>query len=546
MLQPGRYYVRVFGTAPGQTVGETRIDGESELLVHGQSHSRTVGVGSDGKITLTIGKTASEGTYYVKSIALSLQPDGEYAELINLSDHDLDVSGWVIDGELAGGRTARLPSGSIIKAHGLLVAAVDLDDTQPGLSNNGIDARSAWAIPDDVNVVQLEFVGGTPSRDDDWLKVSVPGGSIPRLILRQNESVVDEVEYALPPPTTTAFQSLEKGDPTVIVDQDGDGIDEGWYPSLKLYTPGVTNDNNGLRELVGLEVIVHDPAKEVTVLNRPLNGVGELAGVPSGEAWSPLAVADLARIVDRLTVEGLRLEPSGRLIAGDEAWQETSAGGYTYNSTNQPEVSGTWRWPDVPIGYYRLSLYGRAGERMAVRWEQADGSFTDWSPELSTDAQGRIVIGQVTIGPPSASSEAAGKGTRSHTLTLEVRCASQSGICHVSRARLDPQLVRLGAINVNTAPREVLLAMPGMTETRVARLIEGRPYGDQNRKGRGIGDLLLSEALGTDDEEKLEAFRRLGHLLTTHSDTFQILSLGQATDHHHVNATQRIFTVVER
>ena len=183
---------------------------------------------------------------------------------------------------------------------------------------------------------------------------------------------------------------------------------------------------------------------------------------------------------------------------------------------------------------------------MVVRWEQADGSFTDWSPELSTDAQGRMVLGQITIGPRAASGDAAGTGTRSHALTLEIRCASQGGVCHFSHARLDPQLVRLGVINVNTAPREVLLTMPGMTETRVTRLIEGRPYGDQSHKSRGIGDLLLSEALGTDDEEKLETFHQLGHLLTTHSDTFQILSLGQATDHNHVNATQRILTVVER
>ena len=498
--------------------------------------------GSDGKITLTIGKTASEGTYYLKGLALSLQPDGEYAELINLSDEDIDVSGWVIDGELTGGRQASLPSGSVIKARGVLVAAVDLDDTQSGLSNNGIDARAAWAIPEDANTVQLEFPGGAPSRDDDWLKGSVSGGGATRLILHQHESVVDETEYPLPPPTTSAFQSVEKGDPTVVVDEDRDGVDEGWYPSLKLYTPGATNDNNGLRELAGLEVIVHDPAEEVTVLNRPLKGVGELAGVASGAAWEPVTVPDLARLADRLTVEGLRLEPSGHLIAGNGAWLELSEGGYAYSSTSQPAVSGMWRWTDVQNGAYRLSVYGEAGERMAVRWEQASGAFTEWSPELSTDAQGRIVIGQILIGESADT----GPGTVAHTLTLEVTCASQSGVCHLAHAQLDPRLVRLGAINVNTASREVLLAMPGMTEARVTRLMAGRPYGDRDGKSRGIGDLLAGDAFGTDDEEILNTFRQLGHMITTRSNTFQILSLGQATQQEKAQATQRILTVVER
>ncbi|MBI4342887.1 MAG: general secretion pathway protein GspK [Candidatus Omnitrophica bacterium] len=545
VLQPGRYYVRVFGTAAGQTVGEVRIDGQTQLLVHGQSHPRTIGVGSDGKISFTIGKTASEGTYYLKAVTLSLQPDGEYVELINLSDREIDVSGWAIDGELTGGREARLPSGTVLKAHGLLIAAVDLDDSQPGLSNNGIDARSAWAIPDEAEAVQLEFVGGTPSQDDDWLKSSVPGGSATRLRLRRAESVVDEVEYVLPPPTTAAFQSVEKGDPTVIADQDADGVDDGWYPSLKLYTPGVTNDNNGLRELIGLEVIVHDPAEEVTVLNRPLQGVGELAGVPSGEAWTPLAVADLARVADRFTVEGLSLEPSGRLVGGEGAWQETGDGSYAYSSASQPVIAGTWQWRDVPNGSYRLSVYGWPGERLSARWQQRDDTWTDWSPELSTDAQGRVVIGQITIGPPS-SAEGAGVGTRDYTLTLDLRCASQSGVCHLDHVGLDPQLIRLGAVNVNTASEEVLLALPGMTQAKVSRLLGGRPYGDRDQKGRGIGDLLLGDALGTDEEEILETFRQLGHLVTTHSDVFQIMSLGQSAQQDRGHATQRILTVVER
>jgi len=160
---------------------------------------------------------------------LSLQPDGEYLELINLSSKDIDVSGWTIDGAATGGREARFPFGSVVKAHGLLIAAVDLDDSQIGLAGNRIYVDAAWELPNGVEAVQLDFPSGAPSADEDWLKIIIPSGLSPSLILRSGEGIVDQVEYPL---SGTGFQSLEKGDPTLIVDSDLDGYDDGWFRSF--------------------------------------------------------------------------------------------------------------------------------------------------------------------------------------------------------------------------------------------------------------------------------------------------------------------------
>lgn len=539
-LPPGRYYVHVYASVAGQTVGEVRLDSTTQLLINGQRHPSTLVVGSDHKVVLRIGKAASEGTYTFSKAALSVQPDGEYVELINLSGQSVDVSGWTIEGELAGGRLAVFPNGSLIKPHGLLLAAVDLDDHQEGMAGNGISARSVWEISADTNAVQLSFPSGAPSPEDDWLKISIPAGTPTRLTLRNGESVVDEIEYPLPLTLTSGFQSLEKADPSVVTDADGDGVDDGWFASNSLYTPGLPNDNDGLKEVVNNRTIIHDPQKEVTVPNRPLGGVGELAGIPSGRPWKPLSSADLAKIVDRLTVDGYRLEAEGHAIDesnSQTAWQEKEEGCYLHVDPTKAGIALRLSWNDLVNGPYRVSLYGRSGEYFSMHWQLADGSYSDWSPELSSDAQGRVVIGQLMIG----------SGTMpANRLTVEVRCASTSGICHVDCLRLDPRLLRVGPANVNTAAPEVLLALPGATQDLVSRIIANRPYGDKASKARGIGDLLIGDTLGGSEEDKLAAFKRLAHLLTTRSEVFQILSLGQVVSAQHPEASQRIEAIVQR
>ncbi len=546
LLPPGNYYLRVFGRKTDDAVG--LMESDQPVLRHGQYASVPVTVtqaiqgGQDvGKFSITIDKTSANEPYYLQSVELTREPDGEYLELINLSDRPLDVGGWSLEGEAMVGRQAQLPPGAVIQPHGLLVAAVDLDDadSEPAgvLSGNGLDARSAWQIPPGTNAVQLRFPGGSPSPGDDWLKTTLPG-QMARVVLRTTSGLlVDEVVYPVPLPSGAAFQSLEKGDPSVVTDANGDGLDEQWYPSLKLHTPGEGNDNAGLQEDAGQgQVIVHDPAKEISVLSRSLEGVGELAGLSSGEAWKPFSTLELAKIVDRFTVEGIRLETEGHLAGGGDAWRETPDG-FAVSGQDADEV-GSWSWAPIPEGLYRLTLYGAPGERLAVRWPNTDESVVPWNQvaPIFSDAQGRFMVGQIHIG----------EETPTNLLTLEVTCMSNNQVCHFNHAQLDPQLIRLGPVNVNTASVDVLLALPGMTSALVSRLLAGRPYGDQEGAGRGIGDLLLGEVLGADEETKLAVFRQVAHLLTIRSDMFRIKSVGEALQDARTTAIQHIETVVER
>lgn len=553
-LPAGPYYVRIFGEAGFDAVC---VRGECEPLANGQRHSTSLTI-SGGEVEITLRRSTAEKTYYLAQVELSLQPDAQYVELMNLTDQPLDVRGWVLASPL---QSARLPDTQAvtIAPHGWLVAAVDLDDTQPGLAGNGISARAAWAIPNGVTGVSLVFSGGGLSPDSPWLPSDAAGTVT--LLARDGVTVVDQVEYPAPAPATTVFRSLEKGDPTVVQDDDADGFDEAWYASSTTlapgYTPGVGNNNDGLKESQGEyePPLVHDPAAEITLRNRALSGVGELVGIPSGQAWTPLATRDVAQLVDRFTVAGQRLEAetawAGELQA-EGAWLPRQEGHYEHTDPQRNDVVGRWQWASLLDGRYRFSLYSCAGcrdEQLALRWQRADATWTPWAYPPATDAQGRVFVGELVIGALGSEAAAAfPDATAPGTLALELRCLTPSGICRVDYVQLDPRLVQVGLVNVNTASREVLLALPGATEALVSRLIAGRPYGDQEERARGIGDLLVSDVLGVEEADRLVVFRRLADWLTTRSQVFQILSLGQAAgaDGTPGLAAQRIQAIVER
>jgi competence ComEA-like helix-hairpin-helix protein len=81
--------------------------------------------------------------------------------------------------------------------------------------------------------------------------------------------------------------------------------------------------------------------------------------------------------------------------------------------------------------------------------------------------------------------------------------------------------IRKGLVNVNTAPAEVLMALPGMDEAAARAIVQRRettgPY-------ENLGDLLEDEGMSTD------VFRRVADALTTRSRTFCVRSTGQDAD----------------
>ena len=121
-----------------------------------------------------------------------------------------------------------------------------------------------------------------------------------------------------------------------------------------------------------------------------------------------------------------------------------------------------------------------------------------------------------------------------------------------------PQLPVRGRININTAPRKVLEALPGVDSSLAKAIIN---YGDRKGPFNKIGEILqilLMEKLGfngkdddedgyIDEDDETEAiFRSISNLITTRSNCFTIVSQGKVIRSKEVVAEKKMKAVVDR
>lgn len=544
-IPPGRYYATLYGAADGDVIGDVNLNGTRGRLTHGERFSALVSVGSSQRVTMRIQNNEPEGTSCrFASLELSQQPDAEYVELVNLSDAGVVLDLWKLrQGSGDAVRwTARIPVGTTMPPRGYLVLAVDQADAgPPGLAGNGISFTEAWGSHP---AVQLEFQTTPPTETSDVLADHPTPGVDVVTLLDADDRIVDRVEYAAS--QVTDYRSLEKGDPTVISDGDGNGVDDGWWPSQAqaLGTPGQENENDGLIErLSATDTITHHVSEQV-VHNRPMANLGELGDVASGTAWKRWALSSVAAAADRLTVFSQRLEAEGHAVAAG-AWREElrHAPQTSWFVSTRTDDEGTWRWTasdGIMNGWYRLSVVGQAGEAVAVSVLRSDGTPGAWTPPLTPDSQGRALVGYVDIGTGAADA------APPQRLEVSVKNASPTNIAHLDYILLEPLPIIRGRLNINTASAEVLQAATPVTPAIAQAIVAGRPYGTDPAHPRGIGDLLLVGALGT-EPERLALFRAVSNLITTRSNVFEVIVTGQALNPEgRVTSTKQIRTVIER
>ncbi|MBN1794608.1 MAG: hypothetical protein JW844_06555 [Candidatus Omnitrophica bacterium] len=558
-IPDGKYYLYVYGQS-GQAVGDVRVEGvtQGHMTDGGRFSAKSAVSVYGGRLRISIQNNEPEGvSCYFSRIELSQQPDGEYIELVNLTEREVDIGGWIVEGTGYSGWPARIPLGTAIEPNGFIVLAMDADDKTTGLSGNGISFDTIWGARD-KNVVGLDFTRAvTP--DDDLLR-DVPLSGYNMITLRDSsENLVDAAEYS----NTTPYIASEKGDPSYNGDTDGDGADEIWYNSLSLSkgTPGEENNNTGMKERLWKDdqwmTIIHS-SDEILFRNYPLFDLGTLLSVRrSDEFWRALALEEVMKCIDAFTTEGIRLESECAKPSDNEGR------GNGWVAVDRPEPAtawfesgalddvGYWRWTGedgVTNGVYSLSIFGRQGESVSISVRRTGGGWSPWTPALTYGVGNKIYFGRVEIG---TGSEGASPDS---TLEVRLKNTSPKGVAHFDYLRLDPSSEKSGAININTASQAVLEALPGIDSGYAARIMQNRPYGNKENKRRGIGDLLVGDVLrpleyedeADKERQMLGLFGAFSNYVTVRSDTYGITVIGQIVKRDKIQAEKRIETIIER
>ncbi len=540
----GYYYVRFFAGTMAGAIGDVEINGShSYEMLDGElfNNGETVRV-TNGKLTISIQNNLSSGSVSFRSVELSREPDAEYIEIVNLTPGEVSIGGWSIEGPGKEGWPASIPLGTVIGPYKHMALCADRNDSQQGIGGNHISFVSVWGMESSAELHFLRTV--TP--DSDLLPNDPnPEGNI--ITLKDTMGhIVDQVEYN----TTTVVnnKSLERSDPSYVLDSNSNGIPDNWYISdhENGATPGLPNENEGMREEIGEEIIEHE-ITELSVKNNGFSSVAEIGIVSLGsEEWETIPIEDISKVSDRLNVLGIRLEAEGNAVEESQGgWKLVQrASPFTDHFESGDEGSeGVWLWDaedGVRDGYYTLRIYGEEEEAIAVSIRLADASWTSFTPPLTPGPGKSILVGNVEIGTDGILS------TASNTLELKIKNASETGGAHFDFVRLDPVNSVVGRVNINTASKKVLSVLPGMNDSVAESVINERPYGNKSGLRLGIGDLISSDVLGGDESEKKKRFKQISNLITVHSDIFRITVTAQTLDDDRIMSEKKIWAVFER
>jgi len=540
----GTYHLNLYGKEDGNPVGDVEIKGKKNShFKSGGRFSDTITI-SGGYLRIEIQNNEESENCTFSKVRLSQQPDDEYIELINISQDPISVAGWTVEGPGPEGWPATIPiETEPIPSGGYLVLAVDLNDSQTGVSGNGIAFHKSKNWAEVENAAQLQFKNSV-SETGDLLKDGFQIGSETIRLKNTDGQVVDEAEYTSYP---EANKSLERANPTDDADSNSNGVCDGFYTTTDPSggTPGKENKNAGLIKEYNEfnDPVYYDINKEIWIRNRPLPNLGVLSELPM-PGWTHWDLKDLGFFVDDITPHAQRLEAEAHQQEVSE-WaevQQSDPSSNIFRSQRLEEV-GEWKWDKKDLlknGYYTLRIFGKPGQGVQCSIQLKDETWTEFTPALTPASDGSVVYGVIGIG---TGEETAAK---KRILSLMLKNASASGAATFDYITLEPFPAIYGKINLNTAPSEVLQALPGVDQTLAEKIIAARPFGDDQGLKRGVGDLVTKGVLATGDSGSFEQFGKIANLVTVRSDVYEVIATGQWVRHGVVLAEKKIRMVVER
>ena len=517
-ITPNQYYYVKFIGKEGEFVGDVEVNGVAQQQIRdGESLKNTVFVGAN-QLVVKIQNNLPNKTCYFEGVELSQQPDCEYIELVNLSNNIIDLSSYTVETSGQEAVVGFIPHGTKINPYSYLVLTVDKVDQAQGVGNNGISFMNTWGIQDSVDLdffktldKDFDFLNDEPIQGENYLTLKDPHGSI-----------VDQIEYLSS--QVKEYASLERGDPTVETDNNKDGVFDGWYVSGDLSggTPGKLNNNDGMKK----DEFTSYNIEELNVRNYPVSNILDLLRVTQSKNWKSFSSSDIASLADSLTVSGVVLSPSrdNRVIGWEQIFGDNK--GFISNLLGE---EGVWKWSHIDNGKYFLVVKGEPNEAITVSYRKKDDSWQVMLTGGIPDASGFIHCGLIYVGSEFED------GALDNTFEIKLQNASNSNSAHFYYLVLSPRVEVYGRINVNTAPKEVLMCLPNVDSGIATNIINRRPFVD-------LGDFFVRSGLLSD----VDRLKTISNLITTKSDVFEVTAHGEVLDGDRLIATQEVRSVIER
>lgn len=519
-VKQGNYYVMVLANIEGGRVGDVEINGVGAAGLYDQDYfPYTVNV-SSGIVAVNVkNNTLSKVSF--KGIKALQQPDAEFIEILNLSPGEIDLSDFSFEvyspqNELIPGWPAKIPEGTKIKSYQHMVIAIDNNDSAPcpsKLRSNNISFQRNWGI----NGVGLDFSEHLEDIDKYFDLLPDKGGTV---IFKDSAGrQIDAVEYTAY--DVQDFISLERPDPTVKIDDDNDGLFDGWYPSQdkNQATAGSTNDNAGMYTRDENNNLVKHAPGETIVFNRPLSDFNEVWQLSSSKAWGRFSMSDVARMADKFSSQAQGLELTkhyveGRFIEKDGFFESSHKGD-----------SGIWRFDNIPAGIYLLSIISdnlsTEGLKIKVAYRTDSGEdFNNYSGILFLE--GIALFGSIQLDKDNLAFE------------LNIINDSEEKLV-IKKFSLEPINFAPGRINANTASNPILGSI-GLSDDLIQLILANRPIGAKDDRKLGIGELFLLN----------ENFLAKSNDLTVKSDVYEITCHGEYFPQGKTLAYQTLRIVVER
>ena len=460
----------------------------------------------------------------------------EAIELYNISEDDIDISGWDIDP--GDGNFDAIPVGKIF----------------PSTTTTTISAGGSFILTNDEELFARSYGDGDATWGEDssettpvavmgWLSgYSTDGeltesGNMDILIRNGDDHFTERVDSntgRCSGGTATAGiigVSRERDDPTVRSD---------WADNTKAVVQASLLYKN-------TRATGHT-YDEVYINSYPIASIGSITettatplyqGVSSGSAWTPIPTGDLEKIADRIMIDAVKLDAE---VVGSETgdWVPRTGEPYSFTNSYRADTDGhvsTWTWSNARLDLnnlrcsYQLYVYGKyTGDSSDINVTiDPGGSSEQTYSGLAYDRSDGIGVCTITHNHIESDGSFKIKLTRNNA----------SHNVYFDYLLLVPDTAH-GRVNVNTALPQVLEALPWLSVAKATALYNS-VHASPEVPYRGLRYILADASIDADD------FAPISNLVTVHSDIFRIICTAQALDPiGEVTAEKKVEVIVDR